>query len=306
MIRDPLGVVDKAAGPPVRISQDPVTDQQAAGRRQDAAANWKARAGLAMLLPVVLVAALGPWITPFSFDELGTGALLEGPSWRHLLGTDLHGRDVLSRLIIGARPALGVPVAIAAVTLAIGLPLGLLVGYRPGWVDEIVMRVVDMILSMPWILVALALASVRGPGINTVIVALAVVFVAPVIRVTRSSVRSVASKEYVDGARALGEGGLSISTRYIFRNAYFPVLVLLTSQLGYSILAESAMSYLGLGVQSPNTSWGLELAMGRDYMAIAPHLVIAPGVFIAWAVLAFNFLGDGMGDKLDDGGWGLR
>jgi peptide/nickel transport system permease protein len=261
--------------------------------------NWKVRIGLALVAALLVVAAIGPLVSPYNFAELSTGAPFEPPSALHWLGTDLHGRDLLSRLLQGTRTALALPVAVAGITLLIALPLGLLVGYLGGTLDDATMSVVDILLSLPWILIALVVVSYRGPGLASVVLALPIVFAAPIVRITRNSVRRVVRLDYVIAARAIGESQVSILVRYVLRNTYFPVLVLVTSQLGYAILAESAMSYLGLGVQSPHTSWGLELATGADFAASAPHLVIFPGIMIAWAVMGFSFLGDGLGDVLD-------
>jgi peptide/nickel transport system permease protein len=260
--------------------------------------NWKAGIGIALLLPIVLMAVFGGLITPYPPTELSPESL-HGPSAGHWLGTDFHGRDILSRLITGARTALILPLVVALITVAVSLPVGLLAGYRGGRLDDLVMGFVDMLLSLPWILVTLIVVSIMGPGLDAVIVALPIVFAPPVIRITRNSVRAVASQDYVNAARAIGESTSAIVLRYVLRNAYFPILVLLTSQLGYSILVESTLSYLGFGVQSPDTSWGLELATGADYLALSSHVVIFPGVVIAWAVMAFSFLGDGLGDMLD-------
>jgi ABC-type dipeptide/oligopeptide/nickel transport system permease subunit len=268
-------------------------------RRWGGPTNWKIRIGLFLLVPMVLVAIFGRWLAPYPYAELNAGEILAGPSAEHPLGTDFFGRDMLSRLIEGASAALVLPLAVAAITLLVAVPIGLLVGYLGGRLDDALMGLADLLLALPWILVALIVVSLRGPGLDSVIIALPIVFAAPVVRITRNSVRSVLNMEYVEAARAIGEPHLSVVLRYILRNAYFPILVLVTSQMGYSILAESAMSYLGFGAQSPDTTWGLELASGADYMTLAPHLVIYPGIAIAWAVMAFSFLGDGFGDLLD-------
>jgi ABC-type dipeptide/oligopeptide/nickel transport system permease subunit len=261
--------------------------------------NWKMRIGIGLLLPIIVLAIFGSVIAPYSPTELGVGEPLARPSADHWLGTDFVGRDIASRLIVGSRITLILPLIVALITVVFALPVGLLAGYKGGRFDDIVMGFVDMLLSLPWILVALIVVSIRGPGLNAVIIALPIVFAPAVVRITRNSVRAVASMDFVDAARAIGESNSAIVLRYVLRNAYFPVLVLLTSLLGYSILIESALSYLGFGVQAPGTSWGLELATGADYLSITSHVVIFPGIAIALAVMAFSFLGDGLGDLLD-------
>lgn len=267
-------------------------------------ANPKALAGLLILAPLTLIAILGPAIAPYDYAQVYLGSPLEGPSQRHWLGTDINGRDVLSRLIIGTRIVLGVPMVVGLGALVIGVPLGLLAGYARGVADSVIMRVVDIFLSFPWLLVGLAMASVLGPGLRTVIITLIIVYWPQVARVTRNSVLTITQSEYVEAGRALGEGRGSLMFRYVLRNAYFPVLVLLSSMLAFAILNEAGISYLGFGVQSPNTSWGLELATGGTYINSAPHLVIAPGIAIVFVVLGMNLLADGLGDVLAEQGGG--
>jgi len=261
--------------------------------------NPKTLVGMIILVPIVLVAIFAPWLTPYPYDAIYVGDVLGAPTSEHWLGTDLNGRDLLSRLIMGTRVVVGVPLIVGLLTLVIGVPIGLLAGYLRGIVDGVLMRVVDVFLSFPWLLVALGLAAVLGAGLSTVIVTLVVVYWPQVARVTRNSVMAVTEAEYVKAAAAIGESRSSIVLRYVLRNAYFPILVLLSSMLAFSILNEAGISFLGFGIQSPQTSWGLELAAGSTYLTAAPHLVIFPGLAIVLVVLGMNLFADGLGDLLN-------
>lgn len=260
----------------------------------------KAMIGTAMLLPLVIVAIFGPLLAPYDYTEQGVGEPLQGPSGAHWAGTDYYGRDMLSRLIAGDRTAFIVAIVVGLGTLVFGVTIGLIAGYRGGWVDSILMRTVDVMLSFPWLIVALGLVAVLGPGLKTVLIALIVVYTPQLARVTRNTVRAVRSREFVEAGVAIGETTRALVLRYVLRNAYFPILVLLTSMLAFSILNEAGISFLGFGVQSPDTSWGLELSDASQYLSVAPYLSIIPGLLIAWTVLGLNLLGDGLGDILDN------
>lgn len=266
--------------------------------RRQLLTNPKTLVGLIILVPTVLIAILSPWITPYPFDQLNVGPVLGAPSAEHLFGTDINGRDLLSRMIVGTRIIVGIPLLVGVLTFLIGVPAGLLAGYFRGATDAVIMRIVDVFLSFPWLLVALGMASVLGAGLPTVIVTLVVVYWPQVARVTRNSVIAVTEADYVSAAAAIGERRWSILTRYVLRNAYFPIMVLLSSMLAFSILNEAAISYLGFGIQSPDTSWGLELSAGGAYMSAAPHLVLFPGLAIVLVVLGTNLFADGLGDIL--------
>lgn len=282
---------ERAITPPPRLRRQLLT-------------NPKTLVGLIILVPTVLIAILSPWVTPYPFDQLNVGPVLGAPSAEHLFGTDINGRDLLSRMIVGTRIIVGIPILVGVLTFLIGVPAGLIAGYFRGATDAVIMRIVDVFLSFPWLLVALGMASVLGAGLPTVIVTLVVVYWPQVARVTRNSVIAVTEADYVSAAVAIGERRWSILTRYVLRNAYFPIMVLLSSMLAFSILNEAAISYLGFGIQSPDTSWGLELSAGGAYMSAAPHLVIFPGLAIVLVVLGTNLFADGLGDILSRQGRG--
>lgn len=247
-------------------------------------------------MSIVLLAAIGPLIASFDYRELNTGASLSSPSGEHLLGTDFQGRDYFARMAAGAQLALQVSLIVVGITVLIAVPIGLLAGYRGGLFDGIALRIADLLLALPWFLIAAGLVASLGPGLSTVYIALIVAFVPPVVRLTRNSVFSVAKKEYVEAARSLGESHLSLMFRYVLANAYRPILVFATSLMAFAPLAEAALSYLGFGVQSPQSSWGLELANATQYLGTADHLAIFPGLLLAWFVIGVNLVGDGLGD----------
>jgi len=215
------------------------------------------------------------------------------------MGTDDLGRCLLSRIIYGARVSLQLGVIVVGIITVIGVTLGLISGYYGGIVDEIIMRLVDVVLAFPGIILALAVAGALGPGLFNVMLALAMVGWTGLARVVRGSVLSVKQKEFVESARALGCSDLHIMTRHILPNVMAPVIVLATLDMAFIILAAAGLSFLGLGAQPPTPEWGSMLNNGRAFMRTAPHLTTFPGLAIMVAVLAFNFLGDGLRDVLD-------
>jgi peptide/nickel transport system permease protein len=238
-------------------------------------------------------------LAPYDPNELSVGPRLGAPNRDHLLGTDGFGRDALSRLLYGARITVVVAFGVAAGSLVIGVAIGLAAGYVGRLVDTIAMGILDVVLTFPWTLMALAIAAILGPGLWTVFVALVVVYSPILARLTRAVVLSIREMEYVVAARVVGQTGSRIVWRCILPNSSSPLIVQATSIMGFAILAEAAISYVGLGTQPPTPSWGLTLSDGADYMFVAPHLVIYPGLAIAYVVLALNLFGDGLRDILD-------
>lgn len=254
--------------------------------------------GLCIFVPLVIAAVCAPLLAPDDPEALFVGPSLGRPSAHNWLGTDFFGRDMLSRMLFGARTSVLAAGVVGAGVLVIGLPLGILAGYVGGWIDTIVMRLVDIVLSLPWLLVALVLATMLGFGLGTALVALVAVYTPQLVRVARNSVLAVRDRDYVLAAGAIGEPTWSVLWRYVLPNVVFPILVLLTSMMAYAILGEAAISYLGIGTQPPQTSWGLDLSDNQQYITTASHLTIFPGIAIALAVLSLNLIGDGIADHL--------
>jgi len=258
-----------------------------------------ARIGAAVL-GVIALAAAAPWIfTRASPDQIDILARLAPPSRLHVLGTDNIGRDLLARLVWGARISLLVALVSVGGAASIGVTLGLLAGYLGGWVESVVMRIVDVFLSFPAILLALALVAVLGAGVTSVITALTLVFWTQYARVIRASALAEKQKVYVEAATAVGANSGRIVIRHILPNILSPVIILATLGMGTAVVAESTLSFLGMGVQPPAPSWGWTLAFGTRYLRDAPHIATFSGLAIMLTVLGFNLLGDGVRDMLD-------
>ena len=255
--------------------------------------------GLIIIITLAFIALFAPFIAPHDPIEQNLEKRLLPPCREYPMGTDDLGRCLLSRIIYGARVSLQLGVIVVGIITVIGVTLGLISGYYGGIVDEIIMRLVDVVLAFPGIILALAVAGALGPGLFNVMLALAMVGWTGLARVVRGSVLSVKQKEFVESARALGCSDLHIMTRHILPNVMAPVIVLATLDMAFIILAAAGLSFLGLGAQPPTPEWGSMLNNGRAFMRTAPHLTTFPGLAIMVAVLAFNFLGDGLRDVLD-------
>lgn len=255
--------------------------------------------GLIIIITLAFIALFAPFIAPHDPIEQNLEMRLLPPCREYPMGTDDLGRCLLSRIIYGARVSLQLGVIVVGIITVIGVTLGLISGYYGGIVDEIIMRLVDVVLAFPGIILALAVAGALGPGLFNVMLALAMVGWTGLARVVRGSVLSVKQKEFVESARALGCSDLHIMTRHILPNVMAPVIVLATLDMAFIILAAAGLSFLGLGAQPPTPEWGSMLNNGRAFMRTAPHLTTFPGLAIMVAVLAFNFLGDGLRDVLD-------
>jgi peptide/nickel transport system permease protein len=255
--------------------------------------------GAIIILVLVLVAILAPFISPNDPIKQDLPNRLLSPNTEYLLGTDNLGRCILSRLIHGARISLQIGVLVVTITSIIGIILGLTAGYYGGLIDEFIMRIVDILLAFPGIILALVIAGILGPSLYNVMLALALIGWTSYTRVVRGSVFSVKEKEFVEAARALGAGRTRVMFRHILPNVMAPVIVMATLGIAHMILAAAALSFLGLGAQPPIPEWGAMLNDGRAFIRTAPHLTVFPGLAIMTTVLAFNFLGDGLRDVLD-------
>ncbi|MBI5136452.1 MAG: ABC transporter permease [Nitrospirae bacterium] len=254
--------------------------------------------GGAVCAALVLSAALAPWLAPADPAAQHLALRLLPPGAGHLLGTDALGRDILSRVIHGSRVSLYVAVVTVAVSLAIGTLVGSVAGYKGGWVEEGAMRVVDVFLAFPGILLAIALTAVLGPSLHNVILALCIMGWVGYARLVRGQVLLARELAYVESARALGCSGLRVMGRHILPNVFGPVLVEATFAMAGAIVAEAGLSFLGLGTQPPTPSWGSMLAEGRQFILVAPHLTVWPGVAILLTVLGINLLGDALRDRM--------
>jgi peptide/nickel transport system permease protein len=253
-----------------------------------------------VLVAVLLLAAgLGALWTPFDPLKINYRAKFTAPGAAHWLGTDEFGRDVLSRILAGAANSVSISLLSVAVAVALGMVIGLLSGYLRGWFDRVAMMFNDALLAFPGILLALALLAVLGANKYGIILALGIAYAPAVARVVRGSVLSVRELDFVAASRVIGNGGLYTMLRHILPNCVAPLSVLTTSMFGWAVLAESALSFLGLGVPPPAPSWGNMLAGGRAYLGQAVWLSIFPGLCIALALLGINLLGDALRDRLD-------
>ena len=255
--------------------------------------------GLVILGALALMALGAPWLAPRDPIKTAPRAALEPPGGAYWLGSDQLGRDVGSRVLHGARISLTVGLISVSIAVAIGAPLGLVSGFYGGRLDALVMRVIDVLLAFPGILLALAIVSVLTPGLTNVMIAVGLSAVPTYARLVRGSVLSARENLYVEAARALGTRDISILTRYILPNVVAPLVVTATLGLGTAILAAAALSFLGLGSQPPQPEWGRMLSEGRDYLREAWWIATFPGLGIMLTVLGMNLLGDGLRDVLD-------
>ena len=267
--------------------------------RRMARENKTAVVSFFLIILMILAAVLAPFLTPY--DENGMDLLhrLSAPSAEHLLGTDEGGRDVLTRLLFGARVSLLIGVVPALLSLILGAVLGVIAGYRGGITDAVIMRIADVMLAFPSMLLAMVMMYSFGGGIINVFLTLTLVNWASVARVVRAQTLKLRNSEFAEAARVIGVSGPTIMRRHILPNCLPMLLVLFTLNIPASILTESSLSFLGLGIQPPNASWGLMINTGRQYLYNAPWLCFAPGAAIMLTVLAFNFLGNGLLDVLD-------
>ena len=260
-------------------------------------------AGAIVIVLMIVAAVLAGVIAPYDPVKINFADLLEPPSADHLLGTDPFGRDVLSRLLFGARTALLVGFASSLVGCSVGLVVGVVSAYFGGRVDTVIQRVMDVLLSFPLIVIAIAVVAALGTGedkIGNVIAAITVPIIPRVARVVRASALSIVNMPYIEATRSVGSGGIRIMFRHVAPNVFAPYLIMLTAFLGQAILLEASLSFLGLGVFEPTPSWGLMLrGAGMQFLERAPWLAIAPGVAISLAVFGFNLFGDSLRDALD-------
>jgi peptide/nickel transport system permease protein len=257
------------------------------------------RVGLVIVLVAVLAALVGPALSPYNPAAQELARRLEPPTLSHPFGLDELGRDILARLLAGARISLLVGLAVVSVSSVVGMLVGSIAGYFGGRVDDVISRVVDILMAFPGILLAIALVAVLGPSLTNVVLALSVIGWVGYARLVRGQALRARELDFVHAARALGAGSPRVVLRHVLPSAFPAVVVQATLGMAGAIIAEASLSFLGLGVQPPTPSWGTMLDAGRAHLFDAPHLTIFPGLAIALLVLGFNFLGDGLRDRVD-------
>jgi len=253
----------------------------------------------AVLGVVVFVAAAANWIAPFGVNDVDVPNALRAPSADHWFGTDELGRDVLSRVLVATQASMRVAVVSVAFAVVVGVTVGVIAGYRGGWVDTVFMRVVDVMFAFPVLLLALAVVAILGPGTTTTILAIGIVYTPIFARVTRASTLSVRVEPYVQMSRAMGTGNVYILGRHIVPNIAGPLIVQTSLSLAFAILSEAALSFLGLGIQPPQPSLGRMIFDSQGFVTMAWWMAVFPGAAIFVIVLAFNLVGDGLRDVLD-------
>lgn len=259
----------------------------------------QAGVGVVIVGLVFLSAIVAPLVMPWDPATQDLANRLQGPSWEHWFGLDELGRDILARVLLGARVSLIVGLVVVGVSSVVGMMVGAVSGYYGGTVDQIIGRVMDVLMAFPGMLLAIALVAVLGPSLVNVVLALTVIGWVGYARLVRGQVLRAREFEYVTAARALGAGTVRILARHVLPTAVPPLLVQATLGMAGAILSEAALSFLGLGVQPPTPSWGTMINGGRVHLLDAPHLTVFPGLFLAIVVLGFNFLGDGLRDAID-------
>jgi glutathione transport system permease protein len=256
-------------------------------------------AAAAVLVAIALTAIFAPWIAPYDLATPDYDALLEGPSWAHLCGTDAYGRDIFSRIVWGGRISLTIGFLSVALGGAAGIVIGLISGFFGGWIDTALMRLMDVLLAFPGIVLSIGVVAVLGPGIDNVIYAIAVFSIPVFARLVRGNTLALKQTVYVQAARSIGVRPPVMMFRHILPGAMPSVIVYASLRLGTSILTAAALSFIGLGARPPSPEWGAMLSDGRSYIGVADHVTIFPGLAIFIVVLAFNILGDGLRDALD-------
>ncbi|MBR0654568.1 ABC transporter permease [Plastoroseomonas arctica] len=248
---------------------------------------------------IVVLAVAGPWITPYDPDAFAIRERLQAPSLAHWFGTDDFGRDVFSRVLAGAHYSLLMGFGATAISLAIGVPLGMLAAFHRGWVDEAVMRGVDLMISIPPVLLGLLILATTQPSVAKTVISVGIVYVPIMTRLSRAVALGLLAEDFVDAARARGDGAVRILWREILPNAWPPIIVETSLRITFAILLGSALSFLGLGPQPPASEWGLMIAESRPFIEQAPWIALAPGICLCLLLVLINVVGEGLRDLLD-------
>jgi peptide/nickel transport system permease protein len=262
-------------------------------------ASRNGRIGLFITCLVLVLALTGPWLSPYDPLEQNMVVELQAPSWLHWFGTDEFGRDILSRMLHGTRVALQVGLIADGLALAVGVLLGLVAGYFRGWTETLIMRLMDVLLAFPYLLLAMMIVAILGPGLRNAMIAIGIVYIPQYTRLVRGSVLATRELEFVVAARISGASHWRIMTRHILRNCYSPIIVQATLTFGAAIVETAGLGFLGLGAQPPQPEWGAMLSTGRNFILQAPWICTFPGLGILVTVIGCNLLGDGLRDALD-------
>lgn len=281
------------------LSQEKKRESTFAGVMRRLHKNKAAMFGLYIFIAEVILALFAKWIMPYGFEEMDLSNMLAGPSMHHFFGTDELGRDIFSRILYGARYSLSIGVCAVGVAIIAGVAIGSAAGYFGGRVDNIIMRILDVIQSVPGLLLTIALSAVLGSGFDKAILALGLSSIPGYARLLRASIMNIRKMEYLEAADSINAGKIRIILKHVIPNSFAPLIVQATMGVAGAILIAASLSYIGLGVQPPTPEWGAMLAAGRNYIRDDPHLVLFPGICIMITVLALNILGDGLRDALD-------
>jgi peptide/nickel transport system permease protein len=283
-----------------------IEPRDVAGDERPAARAWRrlkqrksAMLGLVVICILILLAVFAPLVAPYDPAQQSWTAVRKPPSWAHWFGSDESGRDLLSRVIYGARASLLAGVVSVTIALTAGVPIGLIAGYTGGWTDAIISRITDAMLACPNLILAIALAAFLGPSLTNAMIAIGITATPVFVRLTRGQVLAVKVEDYVEAARAVGNPGWRIAIRHILPNILPALLVQATLAIAAAIIAEASLSFLGLGQQPPAPSWGSMLNTAQRFLTNAPWMAVWPGLAIFLSVLSFNLLGDGLRDALD-------
>lgn len=261
--------------------------------------NKAAMFGLALFIILIILSLISPFIMKYTYFEMNPSAMLEGPSWEHPFGTDDLGRDVLSRILYGGRFSLSIGISSVLVALSISMVVGSIAGYFGGKIDNIIMRLLDIIQSVPGILLTIAISSAFGSGFDKTVLAIGLAQIPSFARILRAAIMNIRKMEYLEAAEAIGAKRYRIIFVHVLPNAMAPLIVSATMWIANTMLIAASLSFVGLGVQPPTPEWGAMLSAGRAYIRDYPHLVIFPGLFIAITVLGLNMFGDGLRDACD-------
>ena len=263
------------------------------------ARNKTALVGLILILLLVLMGLLAPVIAPYNYAAVDPIHAKQGPSADHLFGTDLYGRDILSRVMWGARTSLGLGVGASALGVVVGIVFGAIAGFFGGWVESLILRICDVIQSIPNMLLCILISQLLGSGIFTTMVALAFYSIPEIVRLLRSSMMSLRDQEFIEASKAINCSKIRILLVHMLPNSMSAVIVSFSIGVGMKIMNSAGLSFLGLGIQEPTPEWGAMISLGKSVMRQAPHCILIPGIFVALVVLAFNIVGDALRDALD-------